>query len=150
METWHMIAKGKVQGVGYRAACEDLAIDLALGGWVRNTADGTVEVMAYGPTERLETLRAWKVSSNCSNGGRPCDGVGNRASGGQSRSPTGPRCRGGSTLAPHCPWRKWPALGRAGRSPGARGRGQGNRYDAVTRTGSNDALDVVPFQDACG
>jgi acylphosphatase len=59
METWHMIAKGKVQGVGYRAACEDLAIDLALGGWVRNRADGAVEVMAYGPPERLETLRAW-------------------------------------------------------------------------------------------
>lgn len=59
METWHMIAKGRVQGVGYRAACEDLAIELALGGWVRNTSEGSVEVMAYGPPERLETLRDW-------------------------------------------------------------------------------------------
>jgi acylphosphatase len=59
METWHMIARGRVQGVGYRAACEDLAIELGLGGWVRNRADGSVEVMAYGPPERLEQFRIW-------------------------------------------------------------------------------------------
>ncbi|WP_422647993.1 acylphosphatase [Cupriavidus sp. H18C1] len=59
METWHMVAHGKVQGVGYRAACEDLAIELGLGGWVRNRNDGTVEVMAYGPPERLAKLREW-------------------------------------------------------------------------------------------
>lgn len=59
METWHIVAHGTVQGVGYRAACEDLAIQLGLGGWVRNRADGSVEVMAYGPPERLEQLRDW-------------------------------------------------------------------------------------------
>lgn len=58
METWHIVAKGKVQGVGYRAACEDLAIELGLGGWVRNVGP-EVEVMAYGPPERLERLRDW-------------------------------------------------------------------------------------------
>ncbi|MGY8527693.1 acylphosphatase [Paracidovorax citrulli] len=59
METWHMVAHGRVQGVGYRAGCEDLAIRLNLGGWVRNRNDGTVEVMAYGPPERLAELRDW-------------------------------------------------------------------------------------------
>ncbi len=59
METWHIIARGRVQGVGYRAACEGQAIRLGLGGWVRNRSDGSVEVMAYGPPERLERLRDW-------------------------------------------------------------------------------------------
>jgi len=58
-ETWHLFAHGRVQGVGYRAACADRATSLGLGGWVRNRADGTVEVMASGPRERLEALRVW-------------------------------------------------------------------------------------------
>jgi acylphosphatase len=59
METWHMTARGRVQGVGYRAACAEEAIALGLGGWVRNRADGTVEVMACGTTGQLEALRRW-------------------------------------------------------------------------------------------
>lgn len=62
METWHIVARGRVQGVGYRAACEGQAIRLGLGGWVRNRSDGSVEVMAYGPPERLERLREWMRS----------------------------------------------------------------------------------------
>jgi acylphosphatase len=58
-ETWHLFAHGRVQGVGYRAACADRATSLGLGGWVRNRADGSVEVLASGPRERLEVLRVW-------------------------------------------------------------------------------------------
>jgi len=58
-ETWHLIAHGRVQGVGYRAACADQATSLGLGGWVRNRTDGTVEVVASGTGQQLEALRRW-------------------------------------------------------------------------------------------
>ncbi|CAJ94394.1 acylphosphatase [Cupriavidus necator] len=58
-ETWRLVAHGRVQGVGYRAACADAADDLELGGWVRNRLDGTVEVMAHGTVRQLEALQAW-------------------------------------------------------------------------------------------
>ncbi|WP_454723262.1 MULTISPECIES: acylphosphatase [Cupriavidus] len=57
--TWRLVVTGRVQGVGYRAACEARARALGLGGWVRNRRDGSVEVMAYGPPERLAALREW-------------------------------------------------------------------------------------------
>ncbi|WP_454736713.1 acylphosphatase [Cupriavidus necator] len=57
--TWRMVAHGRVQGVGYRAACADAADELGLGGWVRNRLDGTVEVMAHGTVKQLEALQAW-------------------------------------------------------------------------------------------
>jgi acylphosphatase len=58
-ETWRLVAHGRVQGVGYRAACADAADELELGGWVRNRLDGTVEVMAHGTVRQLEALQAW-------------------------------------------------------------------------------------------
>lgn len=58
-ETWRLVAHGRVQGVGYRAACADKATALGLGGWVRNRADGTVEVTASGSGSQLEALRQW-------------------------------------------------------------------------------------------
>ena len=51
--------KGRVQGVGFRFATRDEASRLALGGWVRNTADGDVEVVAEGATTRLQRLATW-------------------------------------------------------------------------------------------
>ncbi|MDT6964483.1 acylphosphatase [Cupriavidus sp. SZY C1] len=58
-ETWRLVAHGRVQGVGYRGACADKAMALGLTGWVRNRMDGTVEVIATGSREHLETLRQW-------------------------------------------------------------------------------------------
>ncbi|MEB3262518.1 MAG: acylphosphatase [Cyanobacteriota bacterium] len=49
----------QVQGVGYRAACRSRANELGLGGWVRNEADGSVEVEAEGDPQRLGELRLW-------------------------------------------------------------------------------------------
>jgi len=51
--------KGRVQGVGYRYATLDQARALGLSGWVRNTHDGDVELLAEGDEERLHRLVTW-------------------------------------------------------------------------------------------
>ncbi len=57
MSTKHFIVKGRVQGVGFRWFVEREAGMLGLAGWVRNTDDGTVEVLASGSEEQLESFR---------------------------------------------------------------------------------------------
>jgi len=58
-ERWQLIVRGRVQGVGYRAACCQKARELDLSGWVRNHADGSVEVQAEGALHQLTELRLW-------------------------------------------------------------------------------------------
>ena len=55
----HFLVWGRVQGVCFRWACRDEALKLGLTGWVRNLADGSVEVTAEGPEVQLDALRAW-------------------------------------------------------------------------------------------
>ncbi|MCB0417912.1 MAG: acylphosphatase [Bdellovibrionaceae bacterium] len=50
---------GRVQGVGFRYSTLERANSLALVGWVKNTPDGCVEVLAEGPGAALEALIAW-------------------------------------------------------------------------------------------
>ena len=52
------IARGRVQGVGYRWFVEREASSLRLDGWVANRSDGSVEVVAEGRAEELEQLVA--------------------------------------------------------------------------------------------
>ena len=59
IERWGLVVRGKVQGVGYRAACCQKAKELDLCGWVRNAANGSVEVQAEGPVHKLTELRLW-------------------------------------------------------------------------------------------
>jgi acylphosphatase len=47
-----------VQGVGFRWFVQREASELDLRGWVRNTEEGEVEVMASGSAEDLAKLRA--------------------------------------------------------------------------------------------
>ena len=54
-----MIVRGVVQGVGYRASCRRRAEELRLSGWVRNRADGSVEVEAEGAPLQLGELQLW-------------------------------------------------------------------------------------------
>ena len=50
---------GRVQGVGFRYSAAREAKRLRLGGWVRNAANGDVEVWAEGTEEKLKTFLAW-------------------------------------------------------------------------------------------
>lgn len=50
---------GRVQGVFFRASTRDIAIDLGLTGYARNMPDGSVEVLACGGSDALDTLGAW-------------------------------------------------------------------------------------------
>ena len=52
----HIIAKGRVQGVGYRAFVEEAATAHRLQGWVRNRMAGTVEAVLVGPAEAVEAV----------------------------------------------------------------------------------------------
>lgn len=50
---------GRVQGVGFRASTRQQARALELAGWVRNDAQGFVEVYACGEPEQLRSLQEW-------------------------------------------------------------------------------------------
>lgn len=54
----HFLIQGRVQGVGFRWFVQREARELELRGWVRNTEDGDVEVVAAGNVEDLADLRA--------------------------------------------------------------------------------------------
>jgi acylphosphatase len=53
------VVAGRVQGVYYRAATADEAARLALDGWVKNLADGRVEVVAAGDAVAIAALTRW-------------------------------------------------------------------------------------------
>jgi acylphosphatase len=54
----HYLIKGRVQGVGFRWFVHREASALGLKGWVRNTEDGHVEVVAAGNPEQVAELEA--------------------------------------------------------------------------------------------
>ena len=53
----HFLIQGRVQGVGFRWFVQREASELELRGWVRNTEDGEVEVVAAGEAGNLDELR---------------------------------------------------------------------------------------------
>ena len=59
MPTIHLLIKGKVQGVFYRASAKEVADKLHLRGWIRNTVHGHVEAIVNGPVEKLKKFIEW-------------------------------------------------------------------------------------------
>lgn len=50
------LVRGRVQGVGFRYFAQHAAVELGLNGYARNLDDGSVEVYAVGPTDRLDEM----------------------------------------------------------------------------------------------
>ena len=65
MKTYHYLVTGKVQGVWYRDTIKQAAQKLDLTGWVKNLADGSVELIVTGSEKQLTEFAAllWKGSA---------------------------------------------------------------------------------------
>jgi acylphosphatase len=59
MPTIHLTIKGKVQSVFYRATAKEVAEEIGVTGWVKNTKDGSVEIVATGNSGQLQKLIQW-------------------------------------------------------------------------------------------
>jgi acylphosphatase len=59
MPSAHLVIKGKVQGVCYRASARETALGLSLTGWIKNTPQGHVEAFATGTPEALQQFIDW-------------------------------------------------------------------------------------------
>lgn len=55
----HARVSGRVQAVGFRQSCRQVARSLSLVGWVRNLADGRVELFAQGPNDAVDEIIDW-------------------------------------------------------------------------------------------
>ena len=53
------LVAGRVQGVWFRESCRDQAQAAGVSGWVRNLADGRVEVVLEGPAGAVDGVLAW-------------------------------------------------------------------------------------------
>ena len=54
-----LIIEGRVQGVWFRESTRKEAARLGVYGWVRNRPDGSVEVLAEGPEDKVRKLATW-------------------------------------------------------------------------------------------
>lgn len=59
MPTVHLLIKGKVQGVYYRATAKAVAEALDLSGWIKNTPGGDVEAIASGGENGVQQFIEW-------------------------------------------------------------------------------------------
>ena len=59
MTTVRLHITGLVQGVFFRAETQKKARELGLTGWVRNCENGSVEIVAEGPAEKLKEFEHW-------------------------------------------------------------------------------------------
>ena len=59
MPTVHLLIKGKVQGVFYRASAKNIAKENGITGWIKNTKEGDVEAMISGSQEQVDMFIKW-------------------------------------------------------------------------------------------
>ncbi len=55
----HVIIRGRVQGVFFRAATQREAKRLGITGWVKNRPDGSIELLAEGEEDAIRELTSW-------------------------------------------------------------------------------------------
>jgi acylphosphatase len=55
----HLVVKGRVQGVYFRASTQREARRLGVCGWVRNRPDGSLEILAEGEEVSVRELYGW-------------------------------------------------------------------------------------------
>jgi acylphosphatase len=56
---YRVLVSGQVQGVSFRVACQRMAWQHGVAGWVRNLSDGRVEAVFEGPAGEVERLLDW-------------------------------------------------------------------------------------------
>lgn len=59
ISTKHIIVKGIVQGVFFRKYTKRKADELHISGWVRNTDNGDVEILAQSTDEAMQQFINW-------------------------------------------------------------------------------------------
>ena len=59
MKSVHFVISGKVQGVFFRDTAKRMASQIGIKGWIRNTDDGTIEILAQGSESQLSEFERW-------------------------------------------------------------------------------------------
>jgi acylphosphatase len=59
MSRRHVIVRGIVQGVFFRASCQQEALRVGAAGWVANRSDGSVEAVFEGSDDVVEHMVRW-------------------------------------------------------------------------------------------
>jgi acylphosphatase len=62
MQRRRVVVQGRVQGVFFRETTRRRSLAAGVAGWVRNTADGTVEAVFEGEREAVDRLVAFAQS----------------------------------------------------------------------------------------
>ena len=57
-ERLQVLFSGHVQGIGFRYTVKQTALGFEVTGWVKNMADGRVELLVEGEREELEAFQA--------------------------------------------------------------------------------------------
>jgi acylphosphatase len=55
----HLIVRGRVTGVFFRAATQREARRLGISGWVKNRPDGNVEILAEAEEDAIREMVSW-------------------------------------------------------------------------------------------
>jgi acylphosphatase len=55
----HLVVRGRVQGVYFRATAQREARQHGLSGWVKNRTDGSVEIVAEGEEDDVKDFLTW-------------------------------------------------------------------------------------------
>lgn len=59
LQTISILVSGKVQGVFFRQATKEKALELGVTGFVQNRPDGSVYITATGTDAQLQALAGW-------------------------------------------------------------------------------------------